>query len=183
MLKKIKVYIIPIVLIVVVFFQMYNVRFSTLHIGLGGGFGMFASGKLHVLSAVGYTKSGDSIVIDMRHGPQNTVSFVQLGLAKYFPREKYLKPLSKKLLKYKYVKSEISKSILPAENKFMDQLQGDTSFYYSLYTAKLSKKIDPKINKGFKEIVKVKIHAYAMTYDERIQEVVKIPIISYTSSK
>ena len=64
-LNFIEKYLVCIVLVIVALIQLYNSQFDRLTPWKGGGFGMFSTNKRANITAVGYTTSGDSVLINV----------------------------------------------------------------------------------------------------------------------
>ncbi|WP_047547441.1 hypothetical protein [Psychroserpens sp. Hel_I_66] len=167
LLKIVEKYLICILLIIVALIQLYNSQFDSLTPWKGGGFGMFSTNKRANITAVGYTKNGDSILINVIGSKYDVpISRSFLTSTKNYPKRKKLEKLGG-LIVNSYLtpkKLEIPVNIDTVSAQIIDN---NKSFYNSIYVPKYyqSQKI-AETEKAI-EVESVKITLYETNFFEK----------------
>lgn len=165
MKKKNTIYIIPCILVIVAFFQLYNSNYNKLTPWKGGGFGMFSTNKKNIINAIGYTDN-DSILIKVTSSKLNIpISDNFLKSTINFPSESKLELLSKKLLN-SYLKPEnhsIQKRHIDSKSF---HIIDNNKFYQTFYVPTFYKNKISAEKDGAIKIDKVKILLYEINFYE-----------------
>lgn len=124
------------VLIFIALIQIYDSQFDRLTPWKGGGFGMFSTNKISNLTAIGYTKNGDSVLIKVE-GSKYDIPIPRnfLNQTKQYPNKKRLNRLAT-LIVNSYLKP--SPLTLPQnlDEKSVSYIKNNENFYSKIYTPK-----------------------------------------------
>jgi hypothetical protein len=155
------------VLIFIALVQIYNSQFDRLTPWKGGGFGMFSTNKISNITAIGYTKSGDSVLIKVE-GSKYDIPIPRnfLNQTKQFPDKKRLNRLAT-LIVNSYLKPSPLTPPQSLDKKSISYIKNNQKFYSKIYT--------PKYYQGLKNanleeaitIQKVKVILYETDFYEQ----------------
>nr|WP_321231560.1 hypothetical protein [uncultured Psychroserpens sp.] len=159
-------YLICIVLIIIALIQLYHSQFDRLTPWKGGGFGMFSTNKRANITAVGYTSSGDSLIINVIGSKFDVpISRNFLTSTKNFPKKEKLEKLGT-LIVNSYLhpqKLEIPSNI---DRTSADLIKKDEKFYSTAFVPKYYQSdVIARSEKAIK-IDKVKIILYETNFFE-----------------
>ncbi len=135
-LKNIDYYLICYLLVIIAFIQLYNSQFGSLTPWKGGGFGMFSTNKAINITAVGYQKNGDSILINVIGSKFNVpISNSFLTSTKNYPKTKKLEKLGLQIINYhlKPTPLEIPSNL---DSNTAKHIQNNKKFYETVYKPK-----------------------------------------------
>ncbi|MEM8527072.1 MAG: hypothetical protein AAGG68_20700 [Bacteroidota bacterium] len=168
MFTKIENHLVPIILVTVACFQIYNSQFGCLDPWKGAGFGMFSTNKESKLNAIGYLSNGDSILIAVMGNKYNVpVSGSLIKTAHRYPKNETVEEIGKQMLKAHY-----KPDTLKIEPSYVDifsskQIERNPLFYRRIYKPKFYQNpVKAQEDKSVK-IEKIKILVFQSNfYDE-----------------
>ncbi|KAA1244250.1 hypothetical protein [Aquimarina sp. RZ0] len=132
-LKNLDNYLICYVLIVIAFIQLYNSQFDSLTPWKGGGFGMFSTNKNTNITATGYKKDGDSILINIVSSKFSIpISKNFLISTKNFPKKEKLKKLGKQIIN-SYLKPNHVEFPSNIDENTLNHINNNNKFYEFVY--------------------------------------------------
>ena len=165
-LKHIDNYFICYILVVVALLQLYNSQFGILSPWKGGGFGMFSTNKSANITAVGYGKDGDSVLINVVGSKFNVpISNYFLLSTKNFPKNEKLKRIGTQIVN-SYLKPTTVDFPTNIDKKTLNQIHNNESFYTLVYEPKY---YDSDVTANAEEaikIVRVKIRLFETDFFE-----------------
>lgn len=155
------------VLVFVALVQIYDSQFDRLTPWKGGGFGMFSTNKTSNITAIGYTKDGDSVLIKVE-GSKYDIPIPRnfLNQTKQFPNKKRLNKLAT-LIVNSYLKP--SSLTLPQnlDEKSINYIENNKKFYSKIYTPKYYQGSKNANLEGAITIQKVKVMLYETDFYEQ----------------
>jgi len=159
-LKNIDNYLICYILIIVALIQLYNSQFSALTPWKGGGFGMFSTNKTINITAIGYEKNGDSILISIVGSKFNVpISNRFLTSTKNFPKNKKLQKLGKQIIN-SYLKPTIVEFALNIDENTLNHINNNHSFYKVVYEPKYYENSTTALKDEAIKIERIKIRLF-----------------------
>lgn|GEM_PF-3591779 len=167
LLRIVEKYLICIILVVVASIQLYHSQFDRLTPWKGGGFGMFSTNKRANIAAVGYTASGDSIIIKV------SASELDIPISESFLRSTNNFPTKAKLEKLGYL--IVNSHLIPIELEIPDNIdrtstniiQRNQRFYDTVYSPKYYQSGEIAKSENAIKVDSVKIILYETDFFEK----------------
>lgn len=159
-------YLMCIVLIIIALVQIYDSQFGRLTPWKGGGFGMFSTNKSANIAAIGYTSSGDSILINVEGSKYDLpISKSFLSATEHFPKEEKLNKLAHMIVN-SYLKPSTLEIPLNIDKNSNKLIKDNPKFYTLIYTPKYYQNLHNAKLENALEIYKVKIILYETDFSE-----------------
>lgn len=166
-LKNIDNYLVCYILIVIAIIQLYNSQFSSLTPWKGGGFGMFSTNKTTNITAVGYKKNGDSVLISIVSSKFNVpISNQFLTSTKNFPKKEKLQKLGRRIIN-SYLKPTTVEFPPNFDKKTLDYIKDNESFYTLAYEPKYYENDITALAEEAIRIERVKIRLFQTDFFEK----------------
>ena len=181
MFTKLENYLVPVILIIVAFFQIYHSQYGNLNPWKGAGFGMFSTNTTNNLNAIGYLSNGDSINIAVQGNKYNVpISKSIISTALKFPKESLLKKIGGLMLTAYFKPDTILFDNFQGDQILRNKIQDNTSFYTHIYIPRFYQDMKYIEREQAVRIEKVKLILYKSYFDngnssikkELIQEIV-----------
>ena len=165
-LNFIEKYLVCIVLVIVALIQLYNSQFDRLTPWKGGGFGMFSTNKRANITAVGYTASGDSVLINVIGSKFDIpISRSFLTSTKNYPKQEKLEKLGE-LIVNSYLTPKKLEIPTNLDQKSSQIIQMNKEFYEMMYVPKYYQSEEGALLEKAIKIDKVKISLYETDFFE-----------------
>ncbi|MEM5566943.1 hypothetical protein WNY78_17610 [Psychroserpens sp. AS72] len=165
-LKNIDNYLICYILVVVGLIQLYNSQFDTLTPWKGGGFGMFSTNKATNITAVGYQKNGDSVLIKVVGSKFNVpISNAFLTSTKNYPKKENLRKLGMQII-HSHLKPTTIEFPSNIDERTLKHMYDNKKFYELAYEPKYYENDDTALAEEAIKIERVKIMVYETDFFE-----------------
>lgn len=167
LIKAVEKYIICILLVLVALIQLYHSQFDRLTPWKGGGFGMFSTNRKANITAIGYTSSGDSLIINVSGNKFDIpISKNFLNTTLNFPKKDKLEKLAY-LICHAYLKP--SPLIVPVniDTHSADMISKNPKFFKTVYQPTYYQNLHNAQLDGAVQVEKVKILLYETDFYEK----------------